>query len=225
MPIPCPTPPHPTQHHPTQHHPLSHPIPPNIPSPTPSHPTSPPSPHPTQHPLPHPTQPNTIPPHPFPTHPTPPSLLPPLPPPLPKLPISPPPLHSPPHCSLLPSILLISHLLPSSPSLPTPHLSPPVPQSSCIHSSFLIWLKSRLEPAELSLSWLIWEWLSLAHPVLVKLCLAEPSQAEPSHGNTKVLVWDPHLVLSRRGGGHIGSGHTAVVATWAPMGDICPSCS
>src|SRR6266702_772522 len=33
-------------------------------------------------------------------------------------------------------------------------------------------------------SWLIWEWLSLACPILVEPCLAEPSQAEPSHGNT-----------------------------------------
>src|SRR6266702_1786943 len=31
----------------------------------------------------------------------------------------------------------------------------------------------------------IWEWLSLARPVLVEPCLAEPSRAEPSCGNTK----------------------------------------
>ena len=33
----------------------------------------------------------------------------------------------------------------------------------------------RLEPAQLSLSQLIWEWLSSARPILVKLCLAELS--------------------------------------------------
>src|SRR6266702_7516690 len=64
-------------------------------------------------------------------------------------------------------------------------------------AGYHIWLTFLIRPkvtsCRLSLSlagssWLIWEWLGLAHPILVEPCLAEPSQAEPSCSNTSWLI-------------------------------------
>ena len=57
-------------------------------------------------------------------------------------------------------------------------------QLNDLYRSPSLYVLKWLKPGLAGLSWLICNQLGLARPFLVKPCLAEPSQAKLSHGNT-----------------------------------------